>query len=127
MAESAPLPAVLADAVAAARPRFGGHVAEIVYVASLPSTMDAAAALAEAGGAHGLVVVAGHQTAGRGRRGHTGSAPLGAGLYVSKVVRPPVAPSVDGVPGLMGLLTRAAGVPAAGGVGHAPRPRGARQ
>ncbi len=119
MVESAPLPAVLADAVAAARPRFGGHVTEIVYVASLPSTMDAAAAFAEAGGAHGLVVVAGHQTAGRGRRGHTWSSPPGAGLYFSTVVRPPVAPYVEGAPSLMGLLTLAAGLAVAEGVGHA--------
>jgi BirA family transcriptional regulator, biotin operon repressor / biotin---[acetyl-CoA-carboxylase] ligase len=119
VAEFAPLPAVLADAVAAARPRFGAHVAEVRYVPSVPSTMDAAAALADAGGAHGLVVVAGHQTAGRGRRGHTWSSPPGAGLYFSAVVRPPVAPYVDGAPSLMGLLTLAAGLAVAEGVGHA--------
>jgi BirA family biotin operon repressor/biotin-[acetyl-CoA-carboxylase] ligase len=117
--EFAPLPAALADAVAAARPRFGAHVGEVRYVPSLPSTMDAAAVLADTGGAHGLVVVAGHQTAGRGSRGHTWSSPPGAGLYFSTVVRPPVAPQADGVPSLMGLLTLAAGLSVAEGVSHA--------
>lgn len=119
MVEFAPLPAALADAVAVARPRFGAHVAGVWYSPTLPSTMDTAAALADAGGAHGLVVVAGHQTAGRGRRGHTWSSPPGAGLYFSTVVRPPVAPHVDGVPSLLGLLTLAAGLAVAEGVGHA--------
>lgn len=81
--------------------------------------MDAAAGLADSGAAHGLVVVAGHQTAGRGRRGHTWSSPPGAGLYFSLVARPPVAPHVDGAPSVMGLLTLAAGLAVAEGVGHA--------
>ncbi len=119
VAESVSLPAGLADAMAAARPRFGGHVGEIVYVASLPSTMDAAASLAEAGGGHGLVVIAGHQTAGRGRRGHTWSSPVDAGLYFSTVVRPPLTPYTEGAPSLLGLLTLAAGLAVAEGVGHA--------
>ncbi len=119
MTESAPLPAAIADAVAAARPRFGGHVGEFHYVESVPSTMDAAAALADQGGGHGLVVLAAHQTSGRGRRGHTWSSPPGAGLYYSTVVRPPVVPYVDEGPSLMGLLTLAAGLAVAEGVGHA--------
>ncbi len=119
MAESVSLPAALADAMAAARPRLGGHVGEVVYVASLPSTMDAAASLAEAGGGHGLVVIAAHQTAGRGRRGHTWSSPVDAGLYFSTVVRPPLTPYAEGAPSLLGLLTLAAGLAVAEGVGHA--------
>ncbi len=119
MIEPSHLPAALADAVAAARPRFGGHVSDIIYVESVASTMDTAAALAEAGGAHGLVVLAGHQTAGRGRRGHSWSSPAGAGLYFSTVVRPPVVNYVEGEPSLMGLLTLAAGLAVAEGVGHA--------
>ena len=55
---------------------------------SLPSTMDAAASLAHDGAAHGVVVVAEEQTAGRGRRGAQWVSPPGAGLYLSFVARP---------------------------------------
>lgn len=114
-----PLPPVLAAALDRERERFGGHVSDVRYARVLPSTMDAAAALAEHGGAHGLVVVAGQQTAGRGRRGHTWVSPEGAGLYFSTVVQPPVVPVEDGVPSVLGLLTLAAGLAVAEGVGHA--------
>jgi len=55
---------------------------------SLPSTMDTATALANAGAAHGVVVVAEEQTAGRGRRGTSWASPPGAGLYLSFIARP---------------------------------------
>ena len=114
-----PLPPLLAAALDRERERFGRHVRDVRYARVLPSTMDAAAALAEDGGAHGLVVVAGQQTAGRGRRGHTWVSPEGAGLYFSTVVQPPVGPVEDGVPSVLGLLTLAAGLAVAEGVGHA--------
>jgi BirA family biotin operon repressor/biotin-[acetyl-CoA-carboxylase] ligase len=69
---------------------------------SLPSTMDAAAALAHEGAAHGVVVVAEEQTAGRGRRGTHWASPPGAGLYFSFVARPQTAS--------LSLITLAAGV-----------------
>ncbi len=43
---------------------------------------------ARAGAPEGLVVVADHQTAGRGRRGRTWSAPAGSSLLVSVLLRP---------------------------------------
>jgi BirA family biotin operon repressor/biotin-[acetyl-CoA-carboxylase] ligase len=49
-----------------------------------------AARLAEAGGAHGAVVVADEQTAGQGRHGHTWHSEPNSGLYVSMVLRPVV-------------------------------------
>src|SRR5205085_8627844 len=55
---------------------------------SLPSTMDEASALASAGAAHGVVVIAEEQTAGRGRRGTHWASPIGAGLYLSFIARP---------------------------------------
>ena len=119
MIETDALPPELAAAIARAHDRFGAHVSEVRYVRELPSTMDAAAAIAEAGGPHGLVVVAGRQTAGRGRRGRTWVSPEGAGLCFSVVARPPVGPVVDGVPSVLGLLTLAAGLAVAEGVGHA--------
>ena len=119
MIPAEPLPAAFAAAFDAARPRFGGHVSTVAYATSVPSTMDWAARLADAGGAHGLVVLAGQQTAGRGRRGHRWSSPAGAGLYLSTVVRPPVMPAPDGGPSLFGLLTLAAGAAVAEGIGQA--------
>ena len=55
---------------------------------SVPSTMDVAAALAADGAAHGVVVLAARQTAGRGRRGASWASPPGAGLYLSLITRP---------------------------------------
>jgi len=60
------------------------------------------------------VVVADHQSAGRGRRGHTWFSPPGAGLYVSVVLAPATA-RVDPPRATM-LLTLAAGVAIAEGV-----------
>ena len=77
--------------------------------ASLPSTMDAAAALAHEGAAHGVVVAADEQTNGRGRRGTTWASPPGAGLYFSFIARPSPASSLS-------LLTLAAGVAVRDGI-----------
>jgi BirA family biotin operon repressor/biotin-[acetyl-CoA-carboxylase] ligase len=77
---------------------------------SLPSTMDAAAALAQGGAAHGVVVVADEQTAGRGRRGRQWASPPGAGIYFSFVARPSSAAS---------LITLCAGVGVRDGIAAA--------
>ena len=76
---------------------------------SLPSTMDAAAALAHDGAAHGVVVVAEEQTAGRGRRGTQWASPPGAGIYFSFVARPRASSTTS-------LITLAAGVGVRDGV-----------
>ena len=52
-----------------------------------PSTNTAAIALAQKGAAHGTVVVAERQTAGRGRLGRSWYSPAGANLYCSVIVR----------------------------------------
>ncbi len=57
---------------------------------SCSSTNDEAARLARAGASHGTVVIADCQTAGRGRDGRIWRSPPG-GLYLSAVVRPPLA------------------------------------
>ena len=64
------------------------------------STNEVAAALADRGAAHGTVVVADAQTAGRGRHGNRWFSPAGTGLYVSVLLRTVSAP----------VLTLAAGV-----------------
>jgi len=55
------------------------------------STMDTASAHAESGAPDGLVVLAEHQTRGRGRLGRTWSSPPGAGLAISFLFRPSAA------------------------------------
>lgn len=76
---------------------------DICWYDSVPSTMDAAAALAASGAAHGVVVAARQQTAGRGRRGATWASPPDAGLYLSFIARPLDARTIP-------LMTIAAGV-----------------
>lgn len=63
----------------------------IVRLAIVDSTQRAAFELAEAGAADRTVVVAGTQTAGRGRRGRSWRDEPGAALLVSIVVRPRLA------------------------------------
>jgi len=48
---------------------------------------------ARAGAPEGLVVVADHQTAGRGRLGRTWTAPAGSSLLMSVLLRPAIAPA----------------------------------
>lgn len=65
--------------------RFIGR--DIVYLEAVPSTMEAAWEEARHGAAPGMVVVAGEQTGGRGRRGRTWIAPPG-NVSLSVVLRP---------------------------------------
>ena len=69
---------------------------QLVELAECESTNDEAAALAAAGAEHGTVVVAGSQRRGRGRLGRGWYSPPGDSLYLSCVLRPPLAP--DAVP-----------------------------
>ena len=62
----------------------------IVRFESVPSTNSEAAQQAMEGAAEGLVIVAGEQTAGRGRLDRKWVSPAGAGLYFSIVLRPAV-------------------------------------
>ena len=65
----------------------------ILRFASLSSTNTEAARLAEQGAEEGLCIVAGEQTAGRGRLQRQWISPAGAGLYFSIVLRPPTGAS----------------------------------
>ena len=80
----------------------GTRFRRVRWVASTGSTNSDAMALARDGAPEGTVVVADHQTAGRGRRGRTWTAPAGASLLVSVLLRPP-APLVGGVGMAVGL------------------------
>jgi len=65
--------------------RFVGRRLE--YRSTLGSTQDLARELARAGAPEGTVVLAGRQTAGRGRLGRSFVSPIG-GLYLTVVLRP---------------------------------------
>ena len=65
---------------------------KILRYESLPSTNTEAARLAALGAEEGLAVVADEQTAGRGRLRRLWLSPKGAGLYVSVLLRPKMAP-----------------------------------
>ena len=63
-----------------------------VYLRETGSTSDVARRLAEEGAPEGTLVLAEHQTAGRGRLGRRWHAPPGSGLLFSLIFRPPLAP-----------------------------------
>ncbi|MBI2833829.1 MAG: biotin--[acetyl-CoA-carboxylase] ligase [Acidobacteria bacterium] len=109
------LPPELAAALAAAAPRLGIFAGRVSYFSTVASTNDVAAALAAEGAPEGTTVVAGAQTAGRGRYGRAWYSPEGAGLYMSCVFRP-----AEGSNGQTGsaasLLTLAAAVAVADAV-----------
>jgi len=90
------------------RPELGaqtiGHV--IVHYFRTESTNDVAFELAAEGAEHGTVVVAEEQTAGRGRLGRAWHSEKSSGIYMSVILRPPLAPTAAPV------LTLLAGVAA---------------
>lgn len=83
----------------------GTRFTDVRWVAETGSTNADLLALAADGAGEGVVLVADHQTAGRGRRGRTWEAAPGSSLLVSVLVRPP-APAVE-------LVTPAVAVAAA--------------
>ncbi len=99
------MPPDIAAAFAAALARDDAMPLDGRWFPSVGSTMDVAEEAAEAGAAEGLVIVAGEQTRGRGRRGRVWSSPPGAGLYLSFLFRPPADEAAS-----LALLTLAAGV-----------------
>ena len=69
----------------------GGRFADVRWSAETGSTNADAMDLARQGEPEGIVLVADHQTAGRGRAGRTWTAPPGSGLLCSILLRPPSA------------------------------------
>jgi BirA family biotin operon repressor/biotin-[acetyl-CoA-carboxylase] ligase len=77
-----------------ARPgRRSRRFADVRHHQEVDSTNRVAADLARAGAPDGVVVVADHQTAGRGRRGRSWLAPPRSSLLVSVLLRPPERPA----------------------------------
>jgi BirA family transcriptional regulator, biotin operon repressor / biotin---[acetyl-CoA-carboxylase] ligase len=102
------VPQHLQSLLDAARGELGPFARAGRVVDSTRSTNDDALAWAAAGAPEGAWIVAGTQTAGRGRRGRVWASPPGAGLYLSAVFRP----RGSGDDPAMSLLTVMAGVAA---------------
>ncbi len=66
--------------------RLLGH--PLIYLDSVASTQEVARTAAREGAAEGLAVVAGQQTAGKGRAGRSWWSPPSGGLYLSLLLRP---------------------------------------
>ncbi len=84
-----PLPPEFEEPLVRAADRLGAFAQPILWYATVSSTNDVAALLAERGAPEGCVVAAHAQSAGRGRQGRGWASPAGAGLYLSAVLRPP--------------------------------------
>ncbi len=80
----------------------------IIRLAEVDSTNRYLLDAARAGEASGTVVVADHQSAGRGRLGRTWEAPVGASLLMSVLLRPEITPEITIAS--VHLLTMAAGL-----------------
>lgn len=91
------------DELAAALVRPGGPWRRVEVLPAVGSTNTELLARAEEGEEEDTVLIAEHQTAGRGRLGRGFLTPRGAALTFSLLLRPPVAPDVLGwLPALMG-------------------------
>ena len=82
----------------------------ILYFDTIDSTNTQAKILAARGAPHGTVLIADHQTGGRGRLGRTFLSPAGTGIYMSMILRPHCPP------GQLMHLTCAAAVAMCGAV-----------
>ncbi len=61
---------------------------QVFYYDILPSTNDFAKEMASSGASEGTIVLAGSQTAGKGRMGRSFFSPEGDGLYLSIILKP---------------------------------------
>ena len=75
-------------AIAGALPQEYPWADRIFWFDTLGSTSDHLKALARQGAPEGTVIIAGHQTGGRGRLGRSFHSPEGKGLYLSLLLRP---------------------------------------
>ena len=64
----------------------------LLWFDSIDSTNTRARELARQGAPHGTVLIADHQTGGRGRRGRSFHSPAGSGIYMSVILRPHCTP-----------------------------------
>lgn len=89
----------------------------IVHFFRTDSTNNEALSLVAQGAAHGTVVVAEEQTAGRGRLGRTWYSEKASGIYASIILRPPLSPAAAPVLTLMAGLAAQSAVRSTTGLG----------
>ena len=65
----------------------------LLWFDTIESTNTTAKHLAREGAPQGTVLIADHQTGGRGRRGRSFHSPAGSGIYMSLILRPNCLPS----------------------------------
>ena len=70
--------------------RNGSKVSRVICLGETDSTNNYAKKLSMSGASHGTLIAANHQTAGRGRHGHSFVSPPGTGLYMTLMLRPNV-------------------------------------
>lgn len=80
------------DKILSALPEKHPWANSILWFDSINSTNDRAKVLAHEGAPHGTILIANHQTGGRGRMGRSFHSPAGGGVYMSVVLRPGCAP-----------------------------------
>lgn len=91
----APFESLPLDADALRRSRAGARLgADVRYFESLDSTNTTARELARDGAPEGVVVLAEGQTRGRGRLGRSWASPPHRNIYLSLLLRPPIAPAM---------------------------------
>ncbi len=88
----------------------------VEYFDILDSTNNFAKRLAVEGCAEGTTVVAGQQTAGRGRLGRGWESPANKGIYITVVLRPPMAPQETQILTLAAAVAVAKGISTASGI-----------
>ncbi|HEX5475922.1 MAG TPA: biotin--[acetyl-CoA-carboxylase] ligase [Vicinamibacterales bacterium] len=109
-----PIPDDIAAVLQSTAAERGSLGSRVRYFAEIGSTNDAAARAADRGEPDGLLIIAGAQTAGRGRLGRTWFSPPGAGIYASVILRDASsAPAVTlaGGVGVAEGVRRATGLP----------------
>lgn len=80
------------DAILTALPAGHPWRDTVHWFETIPSTNDFAKQLARQGAPQGTVLIAGHQTVGRGRLGRSFHSPEGMGIYMSVILRPDCGP-----------------------------------
>ena len=88
--------------------RWAGH--PVMFYDALGSTNLQAKVDAEQGAAHGTLVVADMQTAGRGRRGRSWSSPPGTNVYFTLILKPRIKPDAASMLTLVMALAVAEGI-----------------
>ena len=86
------VPDILAPKILRKRLAAGAFGKRIHHFFKTDSTNSVAMGLGEAGEAHGAVVIAEEQTAGRGRAGHSWHSEKTNGIYMTVLLRPAIAP-----------------------------------